>query len=76
MAQSMSEEDRVSDELLPLLQCPVGKGPLVQQGRALVCQRCGVSYPVIDGIPALVRERAILPDGVVSFEELVCKEAG
>lgn len=68
----MSENAVVSEELLSMLQCPIGKGPLVQQGDYLACPSCGLRYPIREGIPSLVIEHAVLPEGVSTIEELRC----
>lgn len=68
----MTDKQTISEELLALLRCPIGRGPLVQQGEYLVCESCGVRFAIRDGIPALVRSQAILPDNVATLEELNC----
>jgi len=40
------------------IACPVCKGKLDLVGKGHVCRRCGVSYPVKDGIPILLAEEA------------------
>ncbi len=57
---------RVDPELLEMLCCPRcgSEDPLgVQRGSdgeeiALECRRCGVAYPVEDGIPVMLVEEA------------------
>lgn len=49
------------------LACPVCRGPLhagptPAKTLWLTCSRCRLRYPVEDGIPVLIRERAV-PDG-------------
>lgn len=41
-----------------LLACPACFGSLCAEGARLVCVGCGRSYPVVDGIPVLIAERA------------------
>jgi len=40
------------------IACPVCKGKLDLMSKGYVCRRCGVSYPVKDGIPILLAEEA------------------
>jgi len=44
--------------VLGQLACPVCLGELRLEGASLVCAGCGRSYPVVDGIPVLIAERA------------------
>jgi uncharacterized protein len=44
----------ISETLLKLLVCPVDKGELAVADSALVCSRCGRSYPVEEGIPSML----------------------
>ncbi len=62
----------IKPELLEILVCPLGKEPLRDEGDYLVCTRCGARYPVKDDIPILLIDKAELPDGVSSVEELSC----
>lgn len=52
-----------SPEVASLLACPACRQALTPQpgpqaAAWLVCARCQVDYPVIDGIPVLIVERA------------------
>jgi uncharacterized protein len=40
------------------LACPACRGDLRAQATSLVCAACGRVYPIRDGIPVLIRERA------------------
>ncbi len=40
------------------LACPVCHGNLRRSGTKLDCESCGRSYPIVDGIPVLIAERA------------------
>ena len=56
----------LSPELLEIIVCPACHGDLVVTDRAgsapeLVCQRCGLAYPVRDGIPVLLVDEARRP---------------
>lgn len=68
----MAEIDK---ELLDILACPIGKADLKLEGEYLVCTRCGVKYPVKDGIPVLLVDEAILPEGVGTVDDLECRKA-
>ena len=58
----------LSEELLAIIVCPDCHGDLVavESGSAdgsgeLVCQGCGLAYPVRDGIPVLLVDEARRP---------------
>lgn len=59
---------KILDELL----CPAGKYPLKDEGEFLICTNCGAKYPVKNGIPMLMIDDAVLPDGVNTAQELKC----
>ena len=61
-------EVKFTDDLV----CPLGKYPLKQTGEYLECTNCGAKYPVKDGIPLLLIDDAVLPDGINKIEELKC----
>jgi hypothetical protein len=44
--------------VLPDLACPACHAALRAAGSFLVCEGCGRRYPVVDGIPVLIAERA------------------
>jgi uncharacterized protein YbaR (Trm112 family) len=44
---------------LRTLVCPVCHGALQLEAQAILCTGCGHRYPVVDGIPVLLAERAI-----------------
>jgi len=44
-----------------LLACPACLGSLCAEASSLVCTACGRAYPVVDGIPVLIAERATAP---------------
>lgn len=50
----------VDPELLKILVCPECKTPLEERAaeRTLACRACRKAYPVEDGIPVLLIERA------------------
>jgi hypothetical protein len=64
----------LSEDLLKLLVCPVGKAPLVHEGDSLVCTQCGTRYAIHDDIPNMLIEEATLPAGVNSVADLICSK--
>lgn len=49
----------ISKELLSIIACPKCKGALKLINEAsLVCEACKVKYPITDGIPELLIEKA------------------
>ena len=50
----------VPQQLLEILACPRCKGPvtLADDGTAVECARCALSYPVRDGIPVMLVDEA------------------
>lgn len=44
--------------VLVQLACPACKVDLLLEGTHLICAGCGRAYPVADGIPVLIVERA------------------
>lgn len=48
----------IDESLLKLLVCPQSKAPLKQVDDELICEKSGLAYPIIDGIPVLLVEEA------------------
>ncbi|MFI9528682.1 Trm112 family protein [Micromonospora rosaria] len=46
----------LDQELLDVLCCPADGGDLRRAGERLRCVRCGLAFPVRDGIPVLLLE--------------------
>lgn len=46
--------------ILQQLACPACFGDLRLTEDAIVCAACGRAYPLIDGIPVLICERAVI----------------
>jgi len=44
--------------VLAQLACPACHGDLRREEARLVCIACGRAYPIVDGIPVLIMERA------------------
>jgi uncharacterized protein YbaR (Trm112 family) len=41
-------------ELCAMLACPACQGDLGLESERVVCERCGLVYPIVDGIPVLI----------------------
>lgn len=48
----------IDKELLSILACPACKGDVELKEEKIVCKRCGLKYPVRDGIPIMLIEEA------------------
>ena len=47
-------------ELLKIIACPKCRGDLRDlEGAAFLCERCGLVYPIREGIPVLLTSEAI-----------------
>lgn len=64
--------ESVKKDLLNLLVCPLGKAKVRLEGDTLVCTRCGLRYPIRNGIPVMLVDEAELPPGCQSIEDLPC----
>jgi uncharacterized protein YbaR (Trm112 family) len=63
----------ISSDLLDILRCPMDpkrQSRLSLEGDRLICQRCGLKFPIKDGFPVMVVEEAELPAGVYSLDQL------
>jgi uncharacterized protein YbaR (Trm112 family) len=65
----------ISPDLLAILRCPLSpsRTRLVLEGDRLICERCGLKFPIKDGFPVLVVEEAELPAGRASCSQLPCQ---
>jgi uncharacterized protein YbaR (Trm112 family) len=64
----------LSPDLLDILRCPLDRqSRLVEDGERLVCSRCGLRFPVLDGFPKMIVEEAELPAGCASLDQLLCR---
>ncbi len=68
----------ISPELLEILRCPMDPSNtrLTLEGDRLICQRCGLRFPIKDGFPVLIVEEAELPPGCPSLDQLPCQREG
>ena len=66
----------ISPEFLERLRCPMDparEARLTQEEGRLVCQRCGLRFPVKDGLANMVVEEAELPPGCAGLDQLPCR---
>jgi uncharacterized protein len=59
--------------LVEMLCCPVTRSKLRIEGEFLVAEVGGLKYPIVDGIPKLLPDQAVLPEGVKTLEEFRAK---
>ncbi len=45
-------------ELLDILACPSCKGDVFLENEKIICQGCGLKYPIKNGVPVLLIEEA------------------
>jgi len=48
----------IDPKLLEILVCPVSKKTLVLEGTELICRESKLAYPIDNGIPILLPEKA------------------
>ena len=48
----------IDKKLLEILACPACRGDVNLADDKIICQRCGLRYPVKDGIPIMLTEEA------------------
>jgi len=55
----------IDRDLLEILACPACKSNVRSENEAIVCEnsKCGLSYPVRDGIPIMLVDEATKPQG-------------
>lgn len=58
MAADRQKPSELTPEIIAQLACPACHGVLRLTGSQLVCTGCGCVYPIIDGIPVLIANRA------------------
>jgi len=64
----------LNPELLKILCCPLGRADLKLENDFLKCMRCCLKFPIREGIPVLLIEDAILPDGIKELNQLDCQK--
>jgi hypothetical protein len=55
------QQSLMDADVVKCLACPACLGELRLGETRLVCGGCGRGYPIVDGIPVLIAERAELP---------------
>jgi hypothetical protein len=58
MPEKPSRHVSLDAAVLELLACPACQGELSIHEEKLECSACGRAYPIVDGIPVLIAERA------------------
>lgn len=60
MKQSIKKNQAINKFLLKLIVCPISKQPLQLdiKKNELISKTSKLAYPIIDGIPVLIKERA------------------
>jgi uncharacterized protein len=66
----------LSENMLAILVCPMGKAKLRKEGDVLVCSRCGPKFAIKDDIPNMLIDDALLPPGCASQNDLECVRSG
>ena len=51
----------IDDDLLKILACPACKADVVLDNNKIACTKCGLTYPIKDGIPIMLIEEAEKP---------------
>ena len=54
----MPSAPQFDEKVLEQLACPACRGDLRLDTERIVCVACGRAYPIIDGIPMLIPNRA------------------
>lgn len=57
----MAEKEPIPKELLKILACPVCKSSLKcsKDKKMLICAKCGLKYPIKEGIPILLAPKKV-----------------
>ena len=55
-----STKKKMNNSLLKIIVCPITKGPLVwdRKKNELISRKAKLAYPIIEGIPILIKENA------------------
>jgi uncharacterized protein YbaR (Trm112 family) len=51
----------LDDEFVKMLACPSCRAPVRRDADRLVCEKCGLRYPIRDDIPIMLVEEAERP---------------
>jgi uncharacterized protein YbaR (Trm112 family) len=58
MPAKLATPTEFDESELARLACPACHGDLCSEDARLICSACGRRYPIVDGIPVLIVERA------------------
>ena len=60
----------IKKELMDILVCPVDKGELtlLEKDKKLECRKCGLRYPIKEGIPVMLESDAEKPEAEETAE--------
>lgn len=53
----------IDKSLLDILACPSCKADVKYENEKIVCTKCGLKYPIREGIPVMLIEEAEKPEG-------------
>ena len=59
----------LAPQLLDCIVCPLTRSKLTVQGNYMVSEIGGLKYPIVDGVPALLADEAVLPDGYATLDD-------
>ncbi|MDP8259694.1 MAG: Trm112 family protein [Candidatus Gygaella obscura] len=48
----------IDKELMDILICPACKGEVEEKEGKIICKKCGLKYPIKDGIPVMLVDEA------------------
>ena len=48
----------IDKELLEILACPACQGDVTLKDEKIICRKCGLKYPIKDGIPIMLVDEA------------------
>jgi uncharacterized protein YbaR (Trm112 family) len=66
----------MDDAFLAQLRCPIDsqrEALLTRSEQQLVCDSCGVCFPIKQGLPVLIPDEAQLPAGLKEVSQLPCQ---
>ncbi|MBL4701207.1 MAG: hypothetical protein JKX85_08105 [Phycisphaeraceae bacterium] len=58
----------LASQLLDCIVCPLTRSKLTMQDNYLVSEIGGLKYPIVDGVPVLIADEAILPEGYATLD--------
>jgi len=75
MTEPKAPEPGYDRHMLEALVCPLTQGRLRfdAERQELISEAAGLAYPIRDGIPVLLIEEALMPDGIASLDEFKAK---